>query len=52
LLSRVVDVLRTRRPADPALVGRTIVLNSEPYEVIGVLRPRDIVLRQVALRAD
>ncbi|HET8648266.1 MAG TPA: ABC transporter permease, partial [Vicinamibacteria bacterium] len=34
------DLWRRRFGADPALVGRTIVLNSEPYEVIGILPPR------------
>jgi putative ABC transport system permease protein len=33
------DFWRGRFSADPQVVGRTIVLNDEPYEIVGVLPP-------------
>ena len=33
------DLWRSRFNADPQVVGRTIALNDEPYEIVGVLPP-------------
>jgi len=33
------DLWRRRFNAEPSVVGRTIALNSEPYEIVGVLPP-------------
>jgi putative ABC transport system permease protein len=34
------QVWQTRFGADPAVIGRALVLNNEPHEVIGILPPR------------
>jgi putative ABC transport system permease protein len=34
------DVWRTRFGSDPAILGRSLILNNEPHEVIGILPPR------------
>jgi putative ABC transport system permease protein len=34
------DVWQTRFGSDPQMVGRTLILNNEPHEVIGVLSPQ------------
>jgi putative ABC transport system permease protein len=34
------DVWRTRFGSDPRMIGRTLILNNEPHQVIGVLPPQ------------
>ena len=42
---------RSRFGADPAILGRTLTLNGEPFTVIGVL-PRDFVFLSAAARSS